>query len=90
MIHRYEKQEEPEARFTRAVDKVLPALTHFSNEGLYLAGAGVTAEEVEELRPVRYAEMAVYAAEFTAILELRSEISRRLAALLRAREERSA
>jgi putative hydrolase of HD superfamily len=87
MIIRYEAQEEPEARFTRAVDKVLPALTHFSNGGKYLAEYGVTAAEVEELRPQRYAEMAEYAAEFTAILELRSEISERLAVLLREREE---
>lgn len=86
MIIRYEAQEEPEARFTRAVDKMLPALTHFSNGGKYLAEYGVTAGEIEGLRPVRYAEMAAYAGEFTAILDLRSEISRRLADLLRERE----
>lgn len=90
VIRRYEEQEEPEARFVRAVDKMLPALTHFSNGGRYLAEYGVTAGEVEGLRPVRYAEMAAYAGEFTAILDLRSEISRRLAVLLREREERSA
>jgi len=90
MIHRYEKQEEPEARFTRAVDKMLPALTHFANGGRYLAEFGVTAGEVEALRPVRYAEMAAYAGEFTAILDLRSEISRRLAVLLREREAQGA
>lgn len=90
MIVRYESQEEPEARFTRAVDKLLPGLVHASNGARDLHEYGITAAEQDERRQHHRAEMSEYAAEFTAILDLRGEVSARLAALLREREERSA
>lgn len=48
LIHRYERQVDPEARFVRYLDKVLPKLTHFINGGLALRTLGMSAEEVRE------------------------------------------
>jgi putative hydrolase of HD superfamily len=89
MICRYERQEEPEARFVRAADKCCPALTHMSNDCADIADFGLTAGEIEGNRTARRAEMAAYAGEFPAILDLRDELSRRLAAMLRTRQERA-
>lgn len=85
MICRYERQGEPEARFVRAVDKCLPALTHMSNGCADIADYGLTAEEVEANQEIHRAEMAAYAGEFTVILDLRHELSCRLVVMLRAR-----
>jgi putative hydrolases of HD superfamily len=86
MIARYEDQVEPEARFVRAVDKCCPALVHASNGARDLAEYGMTADEVDTMRPWRRAEVMEYAGEFTAILDLRDVLSARLAAMLRKRE----
>jgi putative hydrolases of HD superfamily len=86
MIGRYEVQVEPEARFVRAVDKCCPALTHMSNGAADVGEYGITADEVDTMRPWRRAELAEYAGEFTAILDLRDILSARLAAMLRKRE----
>ena len=85
MIQRYEAQAELEARFVRAADKLCPALTHMSNGCRDLAEFGMTAEEIEANQMLRRAEMAAYAGEFRDILDLRDELSGRLAAMLRAR-----
>jgi putative hydrolase of HD superfamily len=90
MIIRYEAQTEPEARFTRAVDKILPGLVHGVSGARGLHEYGVSAAEQDERRQHHRAEMAAYAGEFTAILDLRGEVSARLAVLLREREEQSA
>ena len=90
MITRYEAQAEPEARFTRAVDKILPALVHFSNGARDLHEYGMTAAEQDERRKRHHAEMAEYAADFPEILELRAVVSARLGVLLREREAEAA
>jgi len=46
LLHRYEAQEEPEARLVRYLDKVLPKLTHYLNGGSALAAMGITADAV--------------------------------------------
>jgi putative hydrolases of HD superfamily len=86
MIARYEDQAEPEARFARAVDKFLPALVHMSNGAADVHEYGITADEVESMRPQRLAELAEYAADFPEILALRDVLSARLATMLRKRE----
>ena len=42
MIHRYEAQQEPEARLVRYADKILPKLTHWLNGGAALASVGAS------------------------------------------------
>ena len=90
MIARYEAQLEAEARFTRAVDKILPGLVHFSNGARGLHEYGVTAAEQDERRQHHCAEMAEYAADFPAILDLRGEVSAMLVVLLREQETEAA
>jgi putative hydrolases of HD superfamily len=86
MIARYEDRAEPEVRFVWGVDKCLPALVHASNGARNLAEYGVTAAEQDERRKLHRAEMMEHVAEFPALLDLRDEVSARLAALLRKRE----
>jgi putative hydrolases of HD superfamily len=46
MIQDYERQEIPEARFVRYLDKVLPKLTHILNRCAAVVAAGFTAEDL--------------------------------------------
>lgn len=85
MIRRYEAQVEPEARFVRAADKCCPALVHASNGARDLAEYGWTAADQDRRRAGHREEVAAYAAEFTALLDLRDVLAARLAAALRAR-----
>ncbi len=48
MIAKYEKQDEPEARLVRYVDKILPKLTHIINEGLSYKKLKMSVSEVEQ------------------------------------------
>lgn len=43
MITRYERQADPEARFVRVLDKVMPALTHLLNGGVTIRELGMSA-----------------------------------------------
>ncbi len=90
MISRYERQLEPEARFTRAVDKILPGLVHFSNGARDLHEYGMTAAEQDSSVMGGLAGMREYAADFPALIELRGIISRRLTVLLASREPAAA
>ena len=86
MIRRYEVQEEPEARFVRAVDKCCPALVHASNGARDLAEHGWTAADQDRRRAGHRAEVAAYAGEFTVLLDLRDVLAARLAAALHTRD----
>ena len=46
MIHRYEKQQDPESNLVRYVDKILPKLTHVLNGGSAYKALGMTVDEV--------------------------------------------
>lgn len=60
----YEEQVEPEARFVRYLDKMLPRLTHLLNGGSALLAQGVTRAEMVE-KHVRYgAELRAQYPEF--------------------------
>jgi 5'-deoxynucleotidase YfbR-like HD superfamily hydrolase len=86
MIDRYEQQWEPEARFVRAVDKILPKLVHVQNGCADLGGYGMTADELQSVLDRQRADIAVYAGEFAALMDLRDETAARLITSLRERE----
>jgi 5'-deoxynucleotidase YfbR-like HD superfamily hydrolase len=90
MIDRYERQREPEARFVRALDKVMPKLVHVQNGCADLAQYGMTADELQVTLDKQRADIAAYAGEFGALMDLRDETAARIVAMLRAREERAA
>jgi 5'-deoxynucleotidase YfbR-like HD superfamily hydrolase len=75
LLHRYERQEEPEARFVRYLDKLCPRLTHILNGG---AAYGASPLEEVHAHHVRHqAELAATYPEFAAVLgPLISESSR--------------
>ncbi len=46
-IIRYEKQEEPEARFIKVLGKIMPSLTHLHNNGEIFDRLGVSPEDIK-------------------------------------------
>ena len=86
MIDRYERQREREARFVRALDKILPKFVHAHNSAADLAQFGMTATELEDTLSRQHTDMESYAAEFGVLMDLHTEMSARVVATLRARE----
>jgi putative hydrolase of HD superfamily len=67
----YRAQAVPEARFVRAVDKMLPKLTHLLNGGAAIHAIGVERGQFEESMARQTAELEAYAGEFREALDLR-------------------
>ncbi len=86
MICRYERQVEPEARFVRAIDKILPKLVHVQNGCSDLARYGMTADELQATLDKQRDDIAAYAGEFGVLMDLRDETAARVVAVLQARE----
>jgi 5'-deoxynucleotidase YfbR-like HD superfamily hydrolase len=86
MIARYERQDEPESRFTRAADKVLPGLVHLLCGCRDLRRYGMTAVQAEQGAATSRERICSYAGEFTALIGLRDEIVRRILAVMREQE----
>ena len=86
MIWRYEQQEEPEARFVRAADKILPKLVHVQNGCADLLAYGMTAGELETILGKQRGDIEAYAGEFGALMDLRDEMAARVVAVLREAE----
>lgn len=73
-IATYEEQQLPEARFVRAVDKLLPKLTHMLNACATLRKDGLTLEELRDRYDLQEHEMHSYAADFPILLQLRKTL----------------
>jgi putative hydrolase of HD superfamily len=85
-IHHYERQDTPEARFVRALDKLMPKLTHLRNNCRTLHQHGTTvAELAARYTHQREDELASYAADFPVLLALHAELAARVVALYRGR-----
>jgi len=82
MVRWYERQEAPEARFVRAVDKILPKIVHLLDGAKGLLEEGVTVAELRDVFDRQAVTMAGYAGEFTALLDLRAELVSQVIALL--------
>jgi putative hydrolase of HD superfamily len=87
MISRYERQDEPEARFTRAADKIMPGLVHLLAGCSDLIRHGMTAAEVARGTAENRALVCSYAGEFTELLRLRDEVVSRILARMRDLED---
>jgi putative hydrolase of HD superfamily len=74
MIDRYESQEDPEARFVKAADKVAPKLVHYLNGARDLHAAGVTPGQFSDMTRGQRAALGQYAAEFTALLVVYDQV----------------
>lgn len=67
----YERQDTPEARFVKLVDKVLPKYTHALNLGAAFGKLGKSPEEIEAAHRDQIAMLrARYGAEFPEVIEV--------------------
>jgi putative hydrolase of HD superfamily len=80
MIARYERQEEPEARLVRTVDKLMPkiVLRIEGQPAQRLAAHGVTREALIAFRAYEDELLAVIAADFPEVLQLRADLHTQL------------
>lgn len=82
MISRYETQAEPEARFVRAVDKIIPKATHILNKGATLRTQKISVTEARQTYQTQGEDMQRYASDFPEILVLREELVARMLRLV--------
>lgn len=80
MIYRYEKQEEPEARFVRGLDKCLPKIVHLLDGCAGLHEFGMDHAELTKTLAEQHNDMQRYVGEFVALLEVRAELVSRVLA----------
>lgn len=84
-IDAYESLVSPEARFVKALDKVLPKITHLLNGGATLRQHGVDASNIDAVNGSQVAKMrATYAADQPAVMALYADVHSLLKAALQA------
>lgn len=83
MILRYERQDEPEARFVKAVDKLVVKLVHLIDRCSGIRDEGVTAEEFAKMATTQRESMVAYTAGFPGLLELHAMLCGEVEARLR-------
>lgn len=81
-IAAYETRALREARFVKAVDKMMPKITHLLNGAIVIRDQGVSRAELAARLELQVVEMQEYAAEFPALFHLYDELVRRLLALV--------
>lgn len=78
-IAEYEMLRTPEARFVKALDKLLPKITHLLNGGRTLHDQGMGRAELEDVYFRQQAEsLTGYAGDFPELLALRTELAGRV------------
>jgi putative hydrolases of HD superfamily len=83
MIYRYEAQEDPEARFVKAMDKLVVKMVHLIDGCSGIRGEGVTAIEFGEMVETQRASLASYASDFPGLLGLYNRLVAEVEANLR-------
>lgn len=73
-IATYERQESREARFVRAVDKLLPKITHVANGCTTLLAESVGYDELVARYELQERELKEYADDFPVVFELRAAL----------------
>jgi 5'-deoxynucleotidase YfbR-like HD superfamily hydrolase len=74
MIAFYEARDTPEARYVKAMDKLLPKVTHIANRGVTLRHQGFTLSELMARYEQQLDELQAYAADFPPLFDLRAEL----------------
>jgi len=76
MVARYELLMQPEARFVKALDKLLPKVTHILNDGATFdtAVGHMTYEELVQRYARQIEELEEYASDFPPLFELRDHL----------------
>lgn len=74
MIHMYEQQLCSEARYVKAMDKLLPKVTHILNNLRTVHDQQMTRSELVERYDQQLEELKAYASDFPTLFELRAEL----------------
>jgi 5'-deoxynucleotidase YfbR-like HD superfamily hydrolase len=74
MIRSYEQREQPEARYVKALDKLLPKITHVLNDRQTIREQGMGRAELLARYDRQLEELQGYAADFPPLFELRAEL----------------
>lgn len=82
VIAEYEDRSTPEARYVKALDKLLPKITHILNEAKTIREQGLTVIELADRYRAQADELRAYADDFPALLDLRAELVNRVLVLL--------
>ena len=78
LIAEYEALSTPEARYVKAVDKVLPKITHLLNDLTSVAEQQMSVAELAESYRAQGIAMAAYAGDFPVLLALREVLVERM------------
>lgn len=73
-IGRYENRGTPEARYVKALDKLLPKITHILNGGKTLRDQGFSLPELTARYEQQLNELMAYASDFPPLFELRAAL----------------
>lgn len=82
MIDAYERQDSPEARWVKAIDKLAPKIAHLLNGGATIREQGLTRQQVADRYAAQAGEVAAYTSDFPILAELREVLVDRLLAAL--------
>lgn len=82
-IAEYERRATPEARYVKALDKLLPKVTHILNALATIHEQGMGVDELQARYTTQIEELRAYAADFPALLELCAELAARVLNLFR-------
>jgi putative hydrolase of HD superfamily len=83
MIDRYERQEEPEARYVCGLDKCMPKIVHLLDRCAGLLEFGMGVHELVGVLAAQRDDMAAYVDDFGALMDLRDELASRTVAAMR-------
>jgi putative hydrolase of HD superfamily len=81
-IRDYEGRREPEARFVKALDKLLPKITHILNGAITIREEGMDATALTARYAAQLKELEGYAADFPELFDLRAALVARVADVL--------
>lgn len=73
-IDAYEDRAQPEARYVKALDKLLPKITHIANRAIVLHEQHMVGPELAARYAAQLVELHGYAADFPPLFELRKQL----------------
>lgn len=74
LIDRYEYRRDPEARYIKAMDKLLPKITHILNGCATLREQSISRDELVARFADQLVELETYAADFPPLIDLYAEL----------------
>lgn len=70
----YEAQNTREARYVKAMDKLLPKITHILNSGVTIKNSGLSRDELLRRYDEQLVELCEYASDFPELFQLRVQL----------------